>query len=219
MYDSVLFDLDGTLTDSGPGIMRSAAYALEKMGIVPADFNDLRSFVGPPLKDSFVRFGVAAEKADEAIMHYRECYNAGAKFENVPYEGIRDLLGKLQERGCRLYVATSKPEVLAAEILAHFGMAGYFEVIAGATLDHSRERKEQVLAWLLETADVGRTIMVGDTEYDVTGAKEHGIPCVGVSWGYGTAEAMTEAGAVRIVNTADELYRFLAGGSSDSFMR
>ncbi len=210
-YDSVLFDLDGTLTDSGPGIMRSAAYAMNEMKIIQTSDESLRVFVGPPLKDTFMRFGVPKDRVDEAIALYRKCYNAGAKFENIPYPGIEDLLGKLKEEGFRLFVATSKPEELAVEILKHFSMDGYFEVIAGATKDYSRERKDQVLAWLLQTADVGNAVMVGDTEYDVSGAKEHGLPCIGVSWGYGTVGNMRNAGALQIVNTMEELHGALQG--------
>ena len=207
-YDSVLFDLDGTLTDSGPGIMKSAAYALKELGIETKD-KDLRVFVGPPLQDTFLRFGISEERIPEAVALYRKRYRAVGKFENDPYPGIRNLLEELKEKGYRLYVATSKPEAMAVEILRHFEMDPYFERTAGASADDSRRRKEDVIAWLLQKEDVGRAVLIGDTEYDVKGALENGIPCIGVSWGYGTRESMEQSGALTVVNTMDELRALL----------
>ena len=207
---TILFDLDGTLTDSGPGIMNCAKMALEHYGIYVDNEKDLRTFVGPPLHDSFVRFGVPAEEADEAIRIYRSRYLTVGKFENTPYPGVRELLEKLQRDGHKLYVATSKPESTSIEILDHFDLAKYFTRICGATMDRSRSSKEAVIAYLLESADPGsEKIMVGDTAFDVIGANAHGIPAIGVSWGYGLVEDMQKAGAAAIATSMDELYDIL----------
>ena len=206
MKKAILFDLDGTLTDSGEGIMNCAALALEHFGLPVPDREQMRVFVGPPLDQTFIRFGVPADRTDEAIAVFRSRYRTVGKFENFPYPGIRETLQTLKEQGHRLFVATSKPEVLAIEVLNHFVLARYFEQIAGATLDGSRSHKADVITYLLGlTGDVGQTLMVGDTAFDVIGAAAHGIPTIGVSWGYGTVEDMEEAGAKAIAHSMDEL--------------
>lgn len=211
MKKAILFDLDGTLTDSGEGIMKCAKLALDHYGIDVPNFDDLRVFVGPPLVDSFVRFGVPAEEANNAVTIYRSRYLTVGKFENFPYPGIEALLQKLKDDGHSLYVATSKPESTSIEILEHFGLAGYFDIICGATMDTSRNSKAKVIAYLLsQTGRAEHTVMVGDTAFDVIGAKAHGIPTVGVSWGYGKVSDMEEAGAVAIAHTMDELYAYLS---------
>jgi len=209
-YKNILFDLDGTLTDSGEGIMRSGSYALTQLGIpVPAPC-ELRKMVGPPLSVSFARFGVPADRIDEAIALYRYDYNElGGKYLNLVYPGIEDTLKKLQALGFRLFVATSKPEALARDILTRFGLDGYFEYIAGATLDRSRESKAAVLKYLLEIIGDDSAVMVGDTAFDVIGAAEMQLPCIGVSWGYGTEEEMLAAGAAAIARSAWELFSLL----------
>lgn len=209
-YTAVFFDLDGTLTESGPGIIRSFRYAFEKMNMELSADADLSVIIGPPLSGSFERFGVPSERTEEAIRKYRERYMTVGKYENEPYEGVRELLKKLKEAGLKLYVATSKPEILAVDILEHFGLAQYFDEIAGATLDGSRGTKEQVIRWLIEKADLCETaVMVGDTEYDITGAKQTGIGAIGVTWGYGTSESMEKAGADGLASDMDELYRLI----------
>ena len=210
MKKAILFDLDGTLTDSGEGIINCAKFALEHYGLPIPTEAELRTFVGPPLHDSFIRFGVPAEEADNAIKIYRSRYIPIGKFENHPYDGIREVLEKLKALGHTLYVATSKPESMSVEILEPFDLAKYFDIIAGASFDRSRSSKEDVIAYLLEQCgDYDQKIMVGDTAFDVIGAKAHGIPTVGVSWGYGLVEDMTNAGAVSIAHTMDELFEAL----------
>jgi phosphoglycolate phosphatase len=204
-YQSVLFDLDGTLTDSGQGIMKSAQYAFEKMSMKVPPFEDLRVFVGPPLSDEFAAFGVKENDIDKAIAFYRERYVTKGKYENVPYEGICELLKRLQKDGYRLFVATSKPEGLANEILHRFHMDQYFEMIAGATVDRTRETKQDVLEYLLQSTDISSAVMIGDTRFDVEGAAACGIPCIGVSWGYGKDSEIIDAGAVTLVHTMNEL--------------
>lgn len=210
MKKSILFDLDGTLTDSGEGIVNCFIYALESFGLAIPTREELRVVVGPPLHESFIRFGVSAEEADRAVAKYRERYIPIGKYENTPYPGIRELLEKLQTEGHRLYVATSKPEGMSKDILAHFDLAKYFTRICGASMDTSRSTKDAVIAYLLEECGAQENaIMVGDTAFDVLGAKAHGISTVGVSWGYGTVEDMEKAGAAAIVHTMDELYEAL----------
>ena len=208
---SILFDLDGTLTDSGEGIMNCAVFTLTHYGLPIPTETELRTFVGPPLTETFARFGVPEDQLTEAVRIYRSRYLPIGKFENHPYPGIRELLEKLKSDGHLLYVATSKPEVTSIEILQHFGMDGYFEKICGASTDFSRNTKEAVIAYLLDTCGARENaVMVGDTAYDVIGAKAHGIPTVGVSWGYGLVEDMENAGAAAIAHTMDELYEYLS---------
>ena len=207
---TILFDLDGTLTDSGEGIMKCSQLALEHYDIHVPDYRTLRVFVGPPLHESFVKFGVPQEEAENAIKIYRSRYLTVGKFENFPYPGIEDLLKKLKAEGHRLYVATSKPETTSVEILEHFGLAHYFDMICGATMDKSRSSKASVIAYVLENCDQPENlIMVGDTAFDVLGAKAHRIPTIGVDWGYGENEDMEKAGAIAIAYTMEELYNYL----------
>ena len=209
-YKAIFFDLDGTLTDSGEGILNCAAVTLEHFGLPVPSREEMRVFVGPPLRDTFFKFGVPADRLDEAVAVYRKRYIPIGMFENRPYEGVETLLRKLKLLGHHLDVATSKPEWMAVEILTKFGLAPYFEIIAGATMDGSRDAKADVIAYLLEQiGDISDSVMVGDTAFDVIGASAHGIPTIGVSWGYGTVESMVNAGAVGIAHTIDELFSLL----------
>ena len=210
MPKSILFDLDGTLTDSGEGIINCAIFALEHFGLPIPSREEMRVFVGPPLWDTFHKFGVPSDKLDEAVAVYRSRYIPIGKFENHPYPGIEKLLSDLKKQGHKLYVATSKPEHMSVEILTKFGLADYFDIIAGAAMDRSRDEKSKVIAYLLNMiGHAEETIMVGDTAFDVDGAKVHNIPTIGVSWGYGSVEDMKKAGAVAIANTMDELFNNL----------
>lgn len=210
MQKAILFDLDGTLTDSGDGIINSVIPALEHFGIAIPSREELRVFVGPPLHDTFLRFGVPADQLDIATEIYRSRYIPIGKFENAPYPGIPELLETLKTEGHKLFVATSKPEPMAVEILEHFDLARYFDRICGASMDTSRSSKEAVIAYLLEqNGSAENMVMVGDTKYDVIGAKAHDIPTIGVSWGYGEIEEMLEAGAAAIAHTTQELLELL----------
>lgn len=207
---AILFDLDGTLTDSGEGIMKSAVYALSRYGIEAPPDEQLRTVVGPPLSESLARFGVPQDKLKEAIEIYRSRYIPIGRFENHPYPGVRELLEQLRNDGHTLYVATSKPEWMSIEILEYFDLAKYFDIICGASTDFSRNSKEAVITHLLSQCDAkSNAVMVGDTVYDVIGARAHNIPCIGVSWGYGTAEDMENAGAVAIAHTMEQLSELL----------
>ena len=206
MFDGIIFDLDGTLTDSGEGIINSAIPALIHFGIPVPDRKELGVFVGPPLHDTFAKFGVPKEHIDEAVTIFRSRYNTIGKFENMPYPGIVQLLQTLKSHGHTLLVATSKPETLAKEVMAHFKIDVYFDRICGATFDRSRVNKEDVIAYLLEqNGSAENMVMVGDTAFDVNGAAAFRIPTIGVSWGYGKVADMLDAGAVAIANTTEEL--------------
>jgi phosphoglycolate phosphatase len=204
----ILFDLDGTLTDSGEGIMHCTELTLAHYGLPIPPRSEMQSMVGPPLRDSFLRFGIPFEELDNAVAFYRKHYLAVGQYENEPYSGIRQLLEKLTAEGNRLYLATSKPETMAADILQYFDLKQYFSIICGA-VPGGRSTKEEVIAHLLTQLNSKEDlIMVGDTIYDVKGAAFHNIPCIGVSWGYGDVADMKAAGAV-IAETAEELYDLL----------
>ena len=204
-YDALFFDLDGTLLNTGAGIMRCAAYALSFFDITVSDMNELRVFVGPPLSETFLRFGIPEEQEPEAVRRYRELYYTEGKYECEPYDGIENCLRTLREKGYRLFTATSKPEPLAKELLERFHLTPYFEIIAGATYDRSREKKKDVLKWLLAQSSFSSPLMIGDTVFDIIGASETGLASFGVSWGFGNTEDMKKAGAIRIVTSPQEL--------------
>ncbi len=207
---SVLFDLDGTLTDSGESIINCVIPALKHFGLPVPSREALRVFVGPPLQDSFIQHGVPADKAEEAVAVYRSRYIPIGMFENTPYPGIRELLEALTASGHKLYIATSKPEGMSREILDHFDLSKYFTMICGASMDFSRNTKEAVIAYLLEqSGESENMVMVGDTKFDILGAKHHGIPAIGVSWGYGKVEDMVAAGAEAIADTPRQLLELL----------
>ena len=209
MYHTILFDLDGTLTDSGPGITNSVAYALKKWDIEEKDINVLKKFVGPPLDTSFAKYyGFSKEKCLQAIQYYREYYLAKGIYENRVYDGIEELLKWLRDTGRRAIVATSKPEPSAVQVLEYFHIDSYFEIIAGATMDRSRVEKSDVIRYALDRAgirDVSGVVMVGDRENDIQGAKDNGLDSIGVLYGYGSREELQAAGAMQIAETVEDL--------------
>jgi len=208
----ILFDLDGTLTDSGAGIMHGMEIVLTHYGLSVPDRQTLRVVVGPPLRGSFIRFGVDPKDTEEALKVYRKFYLAEGQFENEVYPGIEQLLIGLKNAGCRLFVATSKPEKMAQNILSRCVLSGYFEAICGASEDGSRDTKAKVIQYVLDQIHQDMPIMmVGDTFYDVEGAAAFGIPTVGVDWGYGENEDMLRAGAVAIAMDAQQLQSILLG--------
>lgn len=209
-YDVVLFDLDGTLTDSGPGIMNAAAYAMEHYGL-RYDPAVLRRFVGPPLLESFRDFCGFDNRAkcEEAVWVFREYYEVKGIFENSVYPGVPEMLETLLAAGKRLAVATSKLDSAARRVLEHFDLAKYFELASGSLADNSRTKKSEVVAWALETLGVtdtgkNRALMVGDREHDVLGARENGLDCLGVLYGYGDAAELERAGAIALAATPRE---------------
>lgn len=210
MKKTILFDLDGTLTDSAEGILNSVTLALTHFNIPVPGREALREFIGPPLIPMFIKYGIPEENAKEALQIFRGRYTTVGKFENAPYPGIPALLQALKAEGHRLLVATSKPETQATEILDHFQLSSYFDCICGASQDETRATKEDVIAYLLlQNGTADHMVMVGDTHYDIIGAKAHGIPAIGVSWGYGNTEDMKKAGAIAIADTVQELQKIL----------
>ncbi len=212
MYNVILFDLDGTLTDPGLGITNSVAYALKHYGIEVEDRKSLYSFIGPPLRDSFMKYyGFGEEKAMEAIGVYREYFRDKGLYENEVYEGIRELLSKIKSSGRKIVLATSKPEEFSVRILEHFDLMKYFDVVAGASMDEKRNKKGDVIRYAMEKGDftaVG-AIMIGDREHDILGAKENSLPSIGVLYGYGSEDELKNAGADYIAETVEDIYKFL----------
>ncbi len=212
-YDTFFFDLDGTITDSAPGIINSVVYALKKYGIEETDYRKLCRFIGPPLTVSFQEYyGFSREQSLEAVVYYREYYTDKGIFENSVYDGFEDAAKKLKQAGKKLIVATSKPEPFARKIIDYFSLTSYFDYIAGMELDGGRGTKTEVILYALEKCmiqDRSRVLMVGDREHDVLGAKEAGIDCLGVLYGFGTCEELKTAGASYIIETIDEILDFI----------
>ena len=211
-YKNIFLDLDGTLTDSGEGIMNSVAYAMRKFGIEETDREKLRSFIGPPLYASFMReYGFDLEKSMLAVEYYREYFAPKGIYENRPYDGIPELLSALKKDGRRLYLATSKPEPYALEIVKHFGLYEYLDGLFGSTMTEERTKKEEVVAYALENTGIARTdvVMIGDRNHDIIGAKANGVASIGVLFGYGDREELEVAGADVIAESVEDLKRIL----------
>ncbi len=211
-----LFDLDGTLTDPKEGITTCVQYALHSLGIEEPDLDRLESFIGPPLKDSFMEFyGMDEEQAQAAVKKYRERFNDKGLYENEIYPGIAPMLQMLSEKGFRLAVASSKPTVFVEKILEHFGIRQYFKVVVGSELDGSRTSKDQVVMEALRQLFGAKPIlyhevyMIGDRRFDVEGARAMKVESVGVTYGYGGMEELREAHADYIVESVEELREFL----------
>ncbi|KJC58597.1 HAD family hydrolase [Bradyrhizobium sp. LTSPM299] len=194
---AIFFDLDGTLTDPKPGITGSIQYALRKLDRPVPSQDELTWCIGPPLRASFVMLLGGDELADRAIEFYRERFGDVGLFENAVYPDIEQVLAQLRRAPRRMFVATSKPHVFARRIIAHFGLSGYFDHVFGSELDGTRVNKADLLAYALEQTgvDPAQALMIGDRSHDVIGAKKNGIRAVGVTYGYGTAAELIEAGA------------------------
>lgn len=209
MFDCILFDLDGTLTDPFEGITNSIVYALDKFGIKITDRRTLTDFIGPPLNEAFkTRFGFDDEKALQTVKYFREYYKDYGLYENYVYKEIPPVLEELKRRGKILIVATSKVEEFSVRVLKHFDLIKYFNYVCGATKDFTRVKKADVIAHALKTAEItqkNRVLMVGDRNHDVFGAKANGIKSCGVLYGYGDRRELETAGADYIVTSPDEL--------------
>lgn len=207
---NILFDLDGTITDSQNGIINSVIYALKKYDMDVKDRNELKKFIGPPLAWMFSQYcGFSEEEGQKAVEVYREYYTVKGIFENEVYDGVEDMLKKLNESGAKLYLATSKPQIYAKKILEHFGLVKYFDDIVGSELDGGRVEKDEVIAWVLKKHDINEAIMVGDRRFDMEGAKKNALTAVGVLYGYGTREELEQAGADFIAKSVEELSDYL----------
>ena len=213
MYQYILFDLDGTLTNPEIGITSSVMYALEKFNIKVEDRKELHPFIGPPLGDSFQRYyGLSEEESQLAIKYYRERFSVKGLYENEVYEGVDKLLQQLKEGGKTLIIATSKPEEFTLKILKHFDLLKYFDYVAGATMDGSRGEKADVIRYALKISgikDKSKAIMIGDRKYDILGAKENGLNSIGVLFGFGDYEELSKAGADYVVKSVEEILEYV----------
>ncbi len=217
--ECILFDLDGTLTDPGIGITNSVMHALKRYGIEVADRSELYRFIGPPLSQSFERFyGFSKEEAVRAVDVYREYFSVKGLFENLVYPGIEDLLKTLKAQGKTICLATSKPEIYAKQILEHFNLDQYFDVISGSLLSGERTNKAEVITWAMKCLkedgkafEVDQMVMIGDREHDVIGAHKNVMDVIGVLFGYGDAEELSKAGADGLAETVGDLYQMLTG--------
>lgn len=214
-YTTLFFDLDGTLTDSEEGIVKCVQYSLRALGLEEQDASVLRSFIGPPLRASYQQvYGFSEAQTTAAIDLFHARFDAVGKFENRPYDGIPALLARLKQAGFKLMLATSKPEHFARQIMAHFALEGYFDVICGADEAQGRCEKHDVIQELLRlNPQLSRdnTIMIGDRKYDVEGAALCGLGCIGVAYGFGGQEELQAAGAQYIVPTVSALGALLLG--------
>lgn len=215
MYKAILFDLDGTLTESGEGITKCVQYALEKLGKPESDLKKLEVFIGPPLMEQFMKYaGLDEETARRAVEYYRERYSTTGIFENRPYPGVKEMLQELKRKKYLLAVASSKPEYFVKQILDYFHLTEYFDEIVGSELNGSRTNKTEVIEETLRRLGLDKhreqVIMVGDKEHDVLGARAAGLECVAVSYGYGTEEELTAAQPLQTVSSTEEILDFFA---------
>lgn len=212
-HQTLLFDLDGTLTDPKPGLTRSVQYALTQLGIVVPDLETLTPFIGPPLAESFSTFyNLNATQTQQAIKHYRDYFAETGLYENSVYSGIPELLATLKTRGKRLVVATSKPTYFAKIILEHFHLTTYFELIAGSELNGARSNKAEVIAFALDKLSLPVTetpLMIGDRKHDILGAKQHQLDSVAVAYGYGPVAELLGASPTYLVHTVADLATLL----------
>jgi phosphoglycolate phosphatase len=212
---NLLFDLDGTLTDSRPGIVACIQHALERAGVSPPSEKELQRCIGPPLTHSFAQLlavEVDAPGVTEAIAAYRERFTVTGMFENAVYDQIPAALDELASRGARLYVATSKPRIYAERILEHFGLAERFLAVFGSELDGRLSDKSELIAHALRSAalDPAASVMIGDREHDMLGAVRNHVYPAGVLWGYGSDEELRSAGAKRLLSAPAEISQLLA---------
>lgn len=204
----ILFDLDGTITDSGEGIKNSIKYSLNKIGKEENRQEVLNSFIGPPLSDSYIKYyGVSKNEADELIKFYREYYTTKGIYENFLYDDIKIVIEKLKESGNIIILATSKPELFAKKVIEYHNLTKYFDFIAGATLDGKIGHKDEVIQFIIDNYKIDKenAYMIGDTKYDILAGNKLGLNTIGVTYGYGSLEDLKEAKANYIVNSPKEI--------------
>lgn len=212
-YDVVIFDLDGTLSNSKEGITKSVSYALKKLGIIENNLDKLEHFIGPPLKDEMLKsYDITEEDAEKAVGYYRERYAPTGIYETKIYPGTENMLEQLKSAGKYIAMATSKPQIMAERVLEYLNISSYFDCVMGADLHGPRQSKQAVLEALfekLEMKDISKYIMVGDTCFDIDGAKAVGIDAIGVEFGFGDTDEMIKHGAAAIAYNMQELTEML----------
>ena len=218
MYQYLMFDLDGTLTDPREGITRSVQYALRHMGIEETDLTKLEPFIGPPLLESFTEYyDFSMEQAREAVEYYREYFRVTGVYQNRLFDGVPELLADLKSHGKVIATASSKPEPFVRLILEHCQVDAYFDHICGGSMDESRLSKEDVIEELLcsrmrlPKEEWKHVLMIGDRRHDVEGAAKFGIPCLGLSMGFAAEGELEKAGAVLVVDSMEEIRTFILG--------
>jgi phosphoglycolate phosphatase len=206
--DNILFDLDGTLTDPKEGIVNSILFALNKLGIHENNIDELDTFIGPPLRDSFLkRYNLNDELADKAMLYYREYFSVKGIYENKIYPGVKDLLESLSSRNYQLYVATSKPTVYSEEILNHFKIDRYFKAIIGSNLDNTRTDKTEIISYIISSFGLkaSHSVMIGDRKHDIIGGKNNLMKTIGVTYGYGSMDELLLSQPDFIMNDCKEI--------------
>ena len=212
VFETVLFDLDGTLAKSAPGVLDCVVTTLQHMNKPVPDPETLRKFIGPPLCHSFMEFcGMTRQEADLGLAHYREIYLNGGIYNNSTFEGVPQLLAELKENGIKLCIATSKPEPLAHIVLEHLEIAPFFHFVAGADLEERKSSKMQLIQKGLAHCDTNpkNAVMIGDTQFDALGAQQAGTHFIGVLYGYGTKQEMQQHSAQTFASTVQELTELL----------
>ena len=214
LYEHIFFDLDGTLSDPSEGIANGIMYAQKKWGLPCGPRSDYYKFIGPPMPQSFCDFlGFSHEDAVRFLACFREYYSVTGIFENRLFDGMAELLHTLKAHGAKLYVATTKPQPFADRLMEHFGIADCFACVSGCGLDGLRNSKREVIEYARDSCgvDMTKAVLIGDRMFDAAGARECGIPCVGVEYGFGGREELEAAGAVHVVATVEELGEYLLG--------
>lgn len=209
----IFFDLDGTIINSEKAVLFCVDYAIKKMGIPDVPYDTKLKFLGPPLAQSFMKYcGQNEEEAAKALSFFREMYSTKGVYMATLYDGIADMLKQIFDSGRKIYLATSKPEKFAKMILSDLNIIKYFTFVAGASMDETRVTKIEVLNHALENtgiADMSECIMVGDRCFDVMGAKDAHMDCVGALWGFGDYDELMSAGAVKICKTPSEVAKYI----------
>lgn len=209
-FDHILFDLDGTLLDTSEGITKGVEYAIKTLGLKYLDYNTRALFIGPPLRDSFMKYcGVDAETVEDALAAYRTYYGTEGIYLCKPYDGMIQLLQTLKKNGKTLYVATAKPTDYSLKILKKWDMLKYFEAVVGASFDKSLDSKEKIITAVLAKIKSGNSLMIGDTYYDVEGARRNAIKAVGVMYGFGSRDELLSSKPDFLADNVSELRRLL----------